>query len=69
MNVSYPPSKVLIVGAGLSGAVLARQLAQNGILVDIIEKRSNIAGNVFTKIDESSGNIKTHIRPTYFQYQ
>ncbi|EIX7501505.1 NAD(P)-binding protein [Salmonella enterica] len=32
--------KILIVGAGLSGAVIARQLAEQGHVVNIIDQRS-----------------------------
>lgn len=42
----------LIVGAGLFGAVCARELADAGNKVLVIEKRPHIAGNVYTeKID------------------
>ncbi|EKH2860156.1 NAD(P)-binding protein, partial [Salmonella enterica] len=33
--------KILIVGAGLSGAVIARQLAEQGHVVKIIDQRSH----------------------------
>ena len=39
----------LIVGAGLYGAVCARQLADSGKSVLVIEKRPHIAGNVYTE--------------------
>ena len=39
----------LIVGAGLYGAVCARQLTDAGKTVLVIDKRSHIAGNVFTQ--------------------
>ncbi len=39
----------LIVGAGLYGAVCARELADAGKSVLVIEKRSHIAGNVYTE--------------------
>lgn len=39
----------LIVGSGLYGATLARQLTDAGNSVLVIDKRSNIAGNVYTK--------------------
>jgi len=39
----------LIVGAGLFGAVFARQAADAGKKVLVIEKRDHIAGNVYTK--------------------
>ena len=40
-------NKVLIVGAGLAGATLARILAENNIQVEVIDKRSHIAGNIY----------------------
>ena len=39
----------LIVGAGLYGAVFARQAADAGKKVLVIDKRDHIAGNVYTK--------------------
>ena len=39
----------LIVGAGLFGAVCARELIDEGKSVLVIEKRPNIAGNVYTE--------------------
>ena len=37
----------LIVGAGLFGAVFARQATDAGKKVLVVEKRSHIAGNIF----------------------
>ena len=37
----------LIVGAGLFGAVFARQAADKGKSVLVIDKRNHIAGNVY----------------------
>ena len=39
----------LVVGAGLFGAVFAREAANRGFKVKVIEKRSHIAGNIYTK--------------------
>ena len=39
----------LVVGAGLFGAVFAREAANRGFKVEVIEKRSHIAGNIYTK--------------------
>ena len=39
----------LIVGAGLSGAVFAREAAAAGKRVLVIEKRGHVAGNVYTE--------------------
>lgn len=38
---------ILIVGAGFSGAVIARELAEAGFSITIIDKRNHIAGNAF----------------------
>lgn len=48
----------LIVGAGLFGAVFAREAADAGKTVLVIDKRDHIAGNVYTKEIEG---IHTHI--------
>jgi UDP-galactopyranose mutase len=45
---------ILIVGAGLSGAVLAERFAANGNKkVIVIDKRDHIAGNIYDFIDEN----------------
>lgn len=43
--------KVLIVGAGFAGCVVARQLAESGITVLLIDKRQHIGGNAFDVSD------------------
>ena len=48
----------LIVGAGLYGAVFARQMTDAGKKVLVIDKRPHIAGNVYTK--ETEG-IHVHV--------
>lgn len=50
--------KVLVVGAGLTGICLARQLAEFGISVDIIDRRDHIAGNTYDYVNEHG--IRTH---------
>jgi UDP-galactopyranose mutase len=47
--------EVLIVGAGLSGAVLARELAEAGIPVQVIDARSHVGGNCHTERDPGTG--------------
>lgn len=42
--------KVLIVGAGLSGATCARILAENGFEVELIDKNNHIGGNVYDEM-------------------
>ncbi len=44
---------ILIIGAGISGAVLAERYANAGKKVLILEKRDHIAGNCFDYIDEN----------------
>ena len=44
---------ILIIGAGISGAVLAERYASLGKKVLIIEKRDHIAGNCYDYIDEN----------------
>ncbi len=39
--------RILIVGAGLAGATIARSLAEENFFVHIIDKRNHVAGNIF----------------------
>jgi len=48
----------LIVGAGLYGATFAREMAEKGSKVLVIDRRDNVAGNVFTKRVEG---INVHV--------
>ena len=43
----------LVIGCGLSGAVIARLLAEKGENVLIIDKKDHIAGNIYDYIDEN----------------
>ncbi len=52
--------KILIVGAGLSGAVIGRELAEAGHDCRIIDARSHIAGNCHTERDADSG-VMVHV--------
>lgn len=49
---------ILIVGAGFSGAVIARELADKGYKIVIIDKRDHIAGNAYDYDNELG--IKIH---------
>ena len=42
----------LIVGAGFAGSVVARELAEAGHRVHVIDKRAHIGGNAFDEFDE-----------------
>lgn len=54
------PSKFLIIGAGLSGTVLANRLAQTlDCTINIWDERTHIGGNCFTQRDEKT-NIMVH---------
>lgn len=49
-----------MAGAGLSCAVIARELAEQGHHVDVIERRSHVAGNCHTERDAATG-VMTHV--------
>jgi UDP-galactopyranose mutase len=50
--------KILVVGAGLSGSVVARELAELGYKVTIVEKNSHIGGNCYDEVN--SFGIRVH---------
>lgn len=56
----------LIVGAGFSGAVLARQLADQGHRSFVIDAREHIAGNCHTARDVNSGVMEHVYGPHIF---
>lgn len=49
-----------MAGAGLSCAVIARELAEAGHQIEIFERRAHVAGNCHTELDEKSG-VMVHI--------
>ncbi len=54
-------SEICIIGAGFSGAVIARELAQAGFQCDVFEARSYIGGNCHTARDPNTGiMVHTH---------
>lgn len=53
----------LVVGAGLFGATFAYEAAKRGKLVKVIEKRSHIAGNIYTK--KSMASRYMNMVPTF----
>jgi len=55
-----PSPHFLVVGAGFSGATLARQLAERGFGCLVIESRTHIAGNCHTTRDEQT-NVMEHV--------
>lgn len=48
---------ILVVGAGLAGVTIARELAESGYIVDVIDKRNHIAGNAYDFVDENGFRI------------
>lgn len=49
---------ILVVGAGFAGATYARELAEAGWRVDVIDRRPHIAGNAFDEVDATG--IRRH---------
>jgi UDP-galactopyranose mutase len=50
---------LVIAGSGLFGLTVARQAAEKGLEVQILEKRNHIGGNAYSEIDPSTG-IEIH---------
>lgn len=65
-NMENAPEKILIVGAGLSGAVIARKLAENGDHIDVFESRNHIAGNCHTERDKKTDILVHKYGPHIF---
>lgn len=57
---------IAIVGAGFSGAVLARELAESGYNAKVFDSRSHIAGNCHTERDPESGVMVHKYGPHIF---
>jgi len=54
-------NNILIVGAGFSGAVVARELADaGGYKVQVVDERNHIAGNCYTNRDKET-NVMEHV--------
>ena len=51
------PCKVLIVGCGFAGATIARTLAEAGVNVVMIDKRSHIGGNAFDEVHDNGERL------------
>ncbi|MEM7242056.1 MAG: UDP-galactopyranose mutase [Pseudomonadota bacterium] len=52
--------KLLVVGAGLTGAVIAREMAEAGHSALVIDERDHIAGNCHTEPDPDTG-VMVHV--------
>ena len=53
------PRHIAIVGAGFSGAVIARELAEAGHRVDVFDSRDHVAGNCHTQ--RQDGDVMVHV--------
>ena len=53
------PAPIVIVGAGFSGAVVARELAEAGIASWVVDGRSHVAGNAHT--ERLSNGVMVHV--------
>ena len=49
--------RILVVGCGLAGATVARELADRGYNIDIIDARSHVAANAYDFQDERGFRI------------
>lgn len=52
--------RILVVGAGFTGSVIARELAEAGYIVDVFEERDHVGGNCHTNRDSETG-IMIHV--------
>lgn len=58
--------RIAVVGAGLSGAVVARELAEAGLSIDVFDSRPHVAGNCHTQRDPSTGIMVHEYGPHLF---
>ncbi|MDJ0820528.1 MAG: UDP-galactopyranose mutase [Paracoccaceae bacterium] len=58
--------KLLMVGAGLSGAVIGRKLAEAGHTITIVDSRDHVAGNCHTERDAETGVLVHRYGPHIF---
>ena len=59
----------LIIGCGLTGAVIARHMAEQGNQVVIWERRDHIGGNMYDYVDGNTGLFGTKIWSPYVPYE
>ena len=52
--------KIIIVGAGLSGATIARLFADSGKDVTVVDKRSTIGGNAYDFLDKNGITVQPY---------
>lgn len=59
-------TRFLVVGAGLSGSVVARQLADAGFPCLVVDERDHVAGNCHTSLDDATGIMVHRYGPHIF---
>lgn len=59
-------TRIAVVGAGFSGAVIAHELAADGHEIEVFESRPHVAGNCHTARDEESGILLHQYGPHIF---
>jgi len=59
-------SRILIIGAGLSGATLAERFASSGDSVLVIDKRAHLAGNCF---DQTNWHSRLQLWCSFISHQ
>lgn len=57
---------ILVVGAGFSGAVIARILAEQGYRCQVVDERRHLAGNCHTERDQDTGIMVHYYGPHIF---
>lgn len=57
---------ILVIGAGFSGAVIARELAEAGKTVKVVDSRDHVAGNCHTYRDADTGIMIHRYGPHIF---
>ena len=66
MHTDEKPQTIAIVGAGFSGAVIARELAISGFNIVVFDNRTHVAGNCHTERDTESGIMVHKYGPHIF---
>lgn len=62
------PNKIVIVGSGFSGSILARKIAEEmDRKVSVIERRNYIGGNAYDEYDEHGILVQKYAGSSQYQ--